>query len=166
MKRVEANGVYVWYYCICKREVWLMARGIVPDQKDENIDLGRFIHENYYKRDDKEISFGNVRFDVVFQSKEKVVIGETKKSSTFYEASKYQLLFYLRVMRQAGINASGILLYPEERRRVEVELDDDSEKELDDICADIERIISREAPPKVRDNKYCKSCGYRMYCYA
>lgn len=163
---MDANGVYIWYYNICKREVWLMSKGIVPDQKDENIDLGRFIHENYYKRTDKEISFGNVKFDVMFRSKEKLVIGETKKSSKFYNASKYQLLFYLKVLKEAGINAEGVLLYPEERKRVEVKLSSEEEEELGNMCSEIEQIINLDKVPKVEKNKYCNNCGYRLYCYA
>jgi CRISPR-associated exonuclease Cas4 len=43
---MEVNGTLVWYYSICKREVWLMSRNISPDQRDTNIDIGRFIHES------------------------------------------------------------------------------------------------------------------------
>ena len=57
---MEVNGTLMWYYMICKREVWLMSRNIVPDQKDTNIDIGRFIHETSYTRNKKEIEFGNV----------------------------------------------------------------------------------------------------------
>ncbi len=46
-----------------------------------------------------------------------------KKSSKFEEASKIQLLYYLRELEKAGINAKGgVLLYPEERKRIDVEL--------------------------------------------
>jgi len=55
---MEVNGTLIWYYNICKREVWLMCRNIVPDPSDENIDYGRFMHEQTYKRNKKEIAFG------------------------------------------------------------------------------------------------------------
>lgn len=163
---MDISGTYLWYYNICKREVYLMSRGIVPDQHDENIDLGRFIHENYYKRNDKEVSFGNVVFDVIFKSKDELVIGETKKTSKYMEASKYQLLFYLRVLREAGIKARGQLLYPEERKRLDVYLDEENEKILDEMIKEIEKIFEMETPPEVKENHYCKNCGYREYCYA
>ena len=117
---MEVTGTLVWYYKICKREVWMMARGILPDQKDENIDYGRFLHEETYKRNEKEVMFGNVRFDVIFKNEEKLVIGETKKTSKYEDASKYQLAFYLKVLKEAGIYAEGQLLYPEEKKRVDV----------------------------------------------
>ncbi|TDT51940.1 CRISPR-associated protein Cas4 [Fonticella tunisiensis] len=163
---MDVNGTLVWYYKICKREVYLMSHGIVPDQEDDNIEIGRFIHENYYRRNDKEIRFGNVVFDVVYQDGNKLVIGETKKSSKFLEASKWQLMYYLKVLKEAGIEASGVLQYPEERRRVEIKLTDENIKELKKIEAEIIDITNSKVPPKIEECIYCKNCAYREYCYA
>ncbi|WP_368491067.1 CRISPR-associated protein Cas4 [Clostridium sp. BJN0013] len=163
---MDINGVFLWYYNICKRELWLMSRKIVPDQQDENVDIGRFIHENTYKRNKKEISFGNIKFDVIFRSKDKMVIGETKKSSKYKEASKWQLMFYLKTLKDTGIHASGELLYPEERKREEVILDDTSNKKLAEMISDIEYICSLDKPPSVKKIPYCKNCAYREYCFA
>lgn len=163
---MEVNGTLLWYYNICKREVWLMSHNIIPDQHDENIDLGRFIHEYSYQRQDKEISFGNVKFDVLLENKKEMLIGETKKSSKFSEASKWQLLYYLKTLRTAGINAKGLLLYPEERKRVSVELNKESEEKLNEMIEDIQKICLKDLPPQVKKIGYCKNCGYREYCYA
>lgn len=163
---MEVNGTLVWYYNICKREVWLMSRGIVPDQQNENVDLGKFIHEHSYTRKDKEISFGNVKFDVLLESKNGIVIGETKKSSKFQEASKWQLMFYLRVLKNAGINAKGKLLYPEERKRMDIELTEENETKLNEMIKDIEDICICSKPDEVKKNPYCKNCAYKEYCYA
>lgn len=163
---MEVNGTLMWYYAICKREVWLMSRNIVPDQKDTNIDIGRFIHETAYNRNKKEIEFGNVKFDVLIHNKDELVIGETKKTSKYQDASEMQLLYYLRELKKAGINAKGILLYPEEKKRVEVELTEDKIQVLEYAENEIKRIMNSEFPPPVIKIKYCRSCGYREYCYA
>lgn len=163
---METNGTLIWFYNICKKEVWFMSHGIVPDQSDENIDLGRFIHEFSYKRDDKEISFGSIKFDVIFQSKKELVIGETKKSSKYEEASKWQLMYYLKVLNDAGINAKGVLLYPQERKRKDINLDDKAKNELDEMAKEIEKITNNDIPPEIKNNKYCAKCGYREYCFA
>ncbi|GFR35138.1 CRISPR-associated protein Cas4 [Thermobrachium celere] len=163
---MDVNGTLVWYYNICKREVYLMSHGIVPNQDDENIEIGRFIHENYYRRNEKEIRFGNVVFDIMYQSGSKLIIGETKKSSKFLDASKWQLLYYLKILSDAGIEAKGVLQYPEERRRVEVELTEENIKKLKEMEEEIKNIIEAPLPPKVEDCIYCKSCAYREYCYA
>ena len=47
----------IWYYCICKREVRLLAHALEADQQDENIQMGNVIHETSYKRNSKEIGF-------------------------------------------------------------------------------------------------------------
>lgn len=143
-----------------------MSRNIVPDQGDENIDYGRFMHENTYKRNKKEISFGNVKFDVILDTKEKLVIGETKKTSKYSEASRWQLLYYLKVLRDAGIDADGVLLYPEEKKRTEVILDELSLKELEEMKSEITEIALSETAPPAEKNKYCYRCGYREYCYS
>ena len=162
---MDVNGTLVWYFNICKREVWLMSHYIVPDQENENIDFGRFLHEQSYKRNDKEIVFGNVRFDVILESKGKLVIGETKKSSAFSEASKWQLLFYLSVLKQAGIEASGQLLYPREKKREDVELTTIEEEKLNQIKVSIEEIMHNPKAPAAQKCKYCKGCGYEEYCW-
>lgn len=163
---MDVNGTLVWYYFICKREVWLMARNIVPDQKNENIDLGKFLHEQSYQRHKKEILFGNVKFDVILDSKEKLIIGETKKTSKYLEASKWQLLYYLKVLKNAGIEAEGVLLYPEEKKRISVVLNEESLDDLKIVTEEIYEIIKRELPPKAEKGKYCYKCGYNEYCYS
>lgn len=163
---MEVNGTLMWYYKICKREVWLMSRNIVPDQRDTNIDIGRFIHKTSYGRNRKEIEFGNVKFDVLLNTKNEFIIGETKKTSKFQEASKMQLLYYLRELKKANINAKGVLLYPEEKKRVEIELTEDNLLALEYSETEIISIMNNEIPPPVIKNKYCRSCGYREYCYA
>lgn len=160
------NGTMVWYYNVCKREVWLMSRAIVPDQHDENIDIGRFIHERTYSRNDKEISFGNVKFDVIFKSKDQITIGETKKSSKYAEASKWQLMYYLNELKNANIKAKGVLLYPEEKKKTNIELTKDDICKLNEISIDIEKICKMDSPPTVKKVAFCKNCAYREYCYS
>lgn len=163
---MEISGTLIWYYKICPREVWLMYHDIVPDQKDENIDYGRFLHEKTYRRNDKEILFGNVRFDVIFKNKNKLVIGETKKSSKYEEASKYQLAYYLLVLEESGIEAEGQLLYPEEKKRVDVKLTEDMREELRQIEHAVEEICALLVPPVPEKISFCRNCGYKEYCYS
>lgn len=163
---LDVDGTLIWYYNICKREVWLMSRHIIPDQSNENIDLGRFIHEHSYKRNSKEISFGNVKFDVLFHKKNKLIIGETKKSSKYSEASKWQLMYYLKVLEDSGINARGMLLYPEEKKRTDIYLDDCNKEKLEYMIKDTQCIMDMDLPPQAHKINFCRNCAYRDYCYA
>ena len=98
----KITGTFVWYYCICKREVWLLSRGITPDQKDENVDIGRFIHENAYSREKKEVDFCGMKFDIVKKEHDQLIIGEIKKSSKYMESARMQLLHYLNELEERG----------------------------------------------------------------
>lgn len=51
---LHITGTLIWYYFICHREVWLMARQINPDEDNPNVDLGRFIQEQTYPREKKK----------------------------------------------------------------------------------------------------------------
>lgn len=166
MDNIKINGTLMWYYGICKREVWLMYRNITPDQKDVNIDIGRFIHEQSYKRNPKEIEFGGVKFDVLEKTRDGITIGEMKKTSKYGQASKYQLLYYLNQLKEAGINANGVLMYPEEKKREKIVLDKVNKELIEHICADISKIEKQDIPPKVKNIPFCKHCAYKEYCYS
>ncbi|QSQ08331.1 hypothetical protein H0A61_00653 [Koleobacter methoxysyntrophicus] len=166
MKEKKITGTLIWYYFICKREVWLIARNLEPDQDDTNITIGRFIQENSYDRDKKEVSLGNIKIDIMRRGDGQLVVGEVKKSSKFQESARMQLLFYLSELKSAGLEAKGVLMFPREKRREEVELTPDTEKQLEQTIKDILRIMYMEVPPKVEKIPFCKNCGYREMCYS
>jgi len=160
------NGTLIWYYYICKREVWLMAHNIGPDQDDQNIDLGRYIHENSYLREKKEISLGNVKLDIINNKDGQLVIGEVKKSSKYLESARMQLAYYLLEMKRNGLKATGVLMFPKEKKRLEVELDDEMQEELEKVEEDILRICYEPYPIPPEKIKYCKNCGYSEFCWS
>jgi CRISPR-associated exonuclease Cas4 len=162
----KITGTFVWYYCICKREVWLLSRGITPDQKDENVDIGRFIHENAYSREKKEVDFYGMKFDIVKKEHDQLIIGEIKKSSKYMESARMQLLHYLNELEEQGIHAEGILLVPEEKKRESVVLDEENRKKLSEVLEGITETVSVEMPPKPTKINYCKNCAYNELCWA
>lgn len=160
------TGTYIWYYCICKREVWLLSRGITADQEDTNVEIGRFLHEHSYKRDKKEVEFDGMKFDIVKRKDGQLVIGEIKKSSKYMESARMQLLYYLNELDRKGIEASGVLMVPEEKRREEMTLDQEAKKRLAQVIEDIGDIICKDKPPEASENHYCPSCAYTEMCWA
>lgn len=162
----SVTGTHVWYYYICKREVWLMARHLVPDEDDTNIDIGRFIHETAYQRDRKEIDLGNAKVDLMRMEDGELVVGEVKKSSRYIKSARMQLLFYLLQLKEMNIQARGELLFPTEKKKEDVVLDEDSEAEIRKAIDDIERIVMQSQPPSPVKMKYCWSCAYREFCWS
>lgn len=73
------TGTLIWYYYICKREVWLMARQITPFQEHPFIELGRLISEESFSREKKDIRLDNIAIDLIQKPDGQVVVGEIKK---------------------------------------------------------------------------------------
>ena len=162
---MNITGTLVWYYYICKREVWLMAHGLEPDADNPYIDIGRLIHETSFRREKKEIQFDNVRMDIITDGENQTIVSEIKKSSRFKKSAIMQLAFYLSKLKDAGVEASGELRFPTEKRRERVELSDDIIRELELACKDIKSIVTMDVPPEPEKSKYCSSCGYREFCW-
>jgi len=161
----QITGTLVWYYYICPREVWLMAHEINPEQENPLIELGRLIHENSYSRERKGFETAGLKIDLIKKEDGKLMVGEVKKSSRFLKSATMQLAYYLLRLREMGIDASGELLIPKEKKRIKVELTTAIEQGLEQAFAGIEKIISAEKPPEVKKIGYCRNCAYREFCY-
>lgn len=51
-----------------------MTRNIAPDKEDENIDIGRFIHEYYSKRGKEEVDIGSGKIDRIKKVGNEVIV--------------------------------------------------------------------------------------------
>lgn len=163
---MPVTGTDIWYYFICKRESWLMMHHIAPDEEDENIDIGRFIHEYRYGREKKEVDAEHIKMDRLKKVGDELVIQEIKKSSRFLESARFQLLFYLDTLKQMGIEAKGELSFPEERKSETVEWTEEAKGRLDEAVEDIRRIARMLVPPEPEKINFCRKCAYREYCWA
>lgn len=163
---VSINGTLIWYYYICKREVWLISHGINADQENEYMEIGKHIHENAYSRQKKEIDLGNIKIDVIDNKDGSIIIQEIKKTSKYLKSATMQLLYYIYEMKESLIEAKGILLFPEEKKREYVELDEGSKKELEETIEEIYKIINLEKPLLPIRCKYCRNCAYGELCWA
>lgn len=159
------TGNIVNAYFICKRKVWLFAHEISPDPQWELLELGRLVSEESYSRDRKELSTTGMKIDIIQRADGKIIIGEIKKSSKGLKAAQMQLAYYLYRMKKQGVNLSGELLIPKERKRIAVELTPELEGELKKAFEAIEKIISRDKPPEPVRIGFCKRCAYREFCW-
>ncbi|MBS4535593.1 CRISPR-associated protein Cas4 [Clostridium sp. D2Q-14] len=166
MEDINVNGTLIWYYYICKREVWLMSRSITGDQDNKYMDIGRFIHESSYSRDKKEISIGNIKIDILKKNKGNVLIGEVKKSSKYEESAKMQLAYYLYKLKEYGVEGQGVLMFPKERKRVEIVLDEDMINKIKYVEKEILKLIYDEYPLLPKKTRYCRNCAYSEFCWS
>ncbi len=160
------SGTYIWYYFICHREVWLLSRQIEPDQEHESILLGRLNDQNSYARGKKYLYFEGGVVDLYREQNGTLIISEVKKSSRFEESARMQLLFYLLKLRENGVDATGELRIPKEKKVVPVRLDPEEEAALNNACEKIEAIVAQEKPPLPKRCRYCRGCAYLEFCWS
>ena len=165
-EKTRINGTILQAYEICHRQAWFLAHSIFTSQDNELLSLGRLIDQNSYSREKHHISFGDNKIDFLQQKDGMLVVSEIKKSSRAEKASILQLAHYLYELEKEGFAASGVLLYPKEKKRTEVVLTDALRRQLDAAYAEIEKISASETPPSLTKCKYCAKCAYGEYCWS
>jgi len=167
---IKITGVLIWYYYICKRQVWFISRNIIPDQENELIELGKTIHELYYnKKYVKEFLVENVKVDLIkIEEDNQIIVGEIKKSSSFVKSATMQLSFYLLILRKYIPNLKAKIHIPLERKSVNIELTKELENELEECIKNIKNIVQNDFPPSLKESKskYCFKCAYYNFCYS
>lgn len=164
-ENARIGGTLIWYWSICHRQVWLMARGIEPDPSNEHMVLGRLIDENSYARERHQVAFGDNKFDFIQSEGDRVIVCEVKKSSRAEASARLQLAHYLYELEKMGIEASGVLMFPKEKKRVSIELTTETKNELDGVYKEIKALTELENPPPAKSGKYCPKCSYAEYCW-
>jgi CRISPR-associated exonuclease Cas4 len=165
---LRITGVMVQYYAACKTELWYFANHISYNDEDENIKIGKVIHEQSFSRQKKNISIDStISIDYVkSNSKNGIVIHEIKKSSKLAEPVRMQVLYYLWYLRKKGIShISAIITYPKERRKEELHISPSEENTIENILSDIKQIVKKSTPPQPIKKPYCKKCSYYQLCW-
>ena len=162
----EVTGTLVWYYAICPREAWLMAHEIEPERDFELLAEGRLNQEAHYKRATKELALPGMRLDQVRREGDKLIVSEVKKSSRFLPATRMQLGYYLWRLAEEGMEASGEILVPEERKREVMDLTPELREEVERMVANIEALVREPAPPPAVWIPFCKKCAYAEFCWS
>lgn len=162
MKKV--TGVMVYYYFVCKRKLWYFSNNLNMESTSELVGIGKLVDETSYSRERKNILIDEV-INIDFLKNWKVV-HEVKKSKKIDEASKWQLKYYMWVLKNKGVQIEkGVLDYPLLRKREEVYLEEDDEYRLEHVINDIQTIITSNLPPDTINKSMCKKCVYYELCY-
>lgn len=164
---MKITGTMINYYFHCKRQCYLFANKINLEDNSEDVRIGKVLHEIKAKDgDNTEIKYENMAIDKITSK----YIEEYKKSDADTEAARMQLLFYLKNLKDKGIEKEGKLIYEEknkkENRKSEIiKLDDNNIEKLDKCIKEIEKLIEQEKIPEVEKDNKCKKCAYYEYCY-
>ncbi|MDQ0191306.1 CRISPR-associated protein Cas4 [Alicyclobacillus cycloheptanicus] len=163
---VHVTGTLVWYYHVCPREAWLMSRQLTPDEEDDNIRIGRLIHEESYVRFAREVTTAAGKMDRLVRRDGQWVVYEVKKSSRHEVSARMQLLYYLLQLHEDGVEAVGELHFPEERRVVRVTLGPSEMCEIQNTVKEIQTLMSQPLPPPPKRIPVCRQCAYAEFCWA
>lgn len=163
---MRVNGTLINYYFHCKRQCYLHGNRLNLEDESEIVKIGKAIHVEKYN-DDKngEIAIDNIRLDKLTTS----YLIETKKSDADLEATKWQLLYYLKVLKEKGIIRKGRIEIVEKNKQnktsIDIELTKELEDKLNEVVKEIEKLIDANQIPNILNESKCKKCAYYAYCY-
>ncbi len=162
-QNLTITATQINYYFVCHRELWLFSHQINMEQNSELVSLGKLLHETSYKREKKEIQIGPIKIDFIGQDG---IIHEIKKTPSVEKAHAWQVKYYIWYLKQLGVeNLKGEIDYPKLKKRTEIMLTKEDEKEIELILKNIEKIVSQEKVPAVINKSFCKKCSYYELCY-
>lgn len=153
------------YYFHCKRQCYLHGNRLNLEDNSEQVKIGKALHEERDKKDNTEIALENIRLDKLGSE----YLTEVKKSDADVEAAKWQLLFYLKILKEKGVVRKGKLEFIEKEKTnkkiVYYELTEGLEEELQGYISAIEELLTADEIPEVLNKPQCKKCAYYEYCY-
>ena len=94
------------------------------------------------------------------------IVREVKKSNKEEQAHVAQLKYYLFVLEQNGVEATGLLEYPKLHKTTEVRLEEGDREVIPEWEQAIERLVGQEECPPAISTYLCKKCAYRDFCYS
>lgn len=142
-----------------------MGNRINLEDNSEEVKIGKAIHEERAGKENTEIAIENIRLDKLTDE----YLTEVKKSDADIEAAKWQLIFYLKILKEKGIIRKGKLEFVEKNKRSRktliIELTEELECELERYINAVQNLLESDEIPTVLNESKCKRCAYYEYCY-
>lgn len=158
---MQVNGTLMNYYFHCKRQCYLHGNRLNLEDNSEVVKIGKAIHEEKASRsENSEITIDNIKIDRLTSE----YLTEVKKSDADVEASRWQLILYLKILKDKGIVKKGRLEFVEKNKTDKktdyIELTDELEAKLDNYIKEIEVLIESDEIPPILNKPKCKKCAY------
>lgn len=163
---MRVNGTLVNYYFHCKRQCYLHGNRMNLEDNSEIVQVGKALHEEKASENkNAEIGIDNIKIDKLTAE----YLTEIKKTNADETAAKWQLYYYLYVLKGKGIERRGKLEFFEKGKNnpktVILELTSDIEEELKRHIGEIEELLEQDVVPEPLNKSQCKKCAYYEYCY-
>lgn len=161
------TGSSILSYQTCHRQAWLTIRRFNPEQENPWILIGRYIHQTSYRdRGEKEIQLPGAKIDLIWKDGAVRIVGEIKKSSRSIQGATLQLLFYLKLLHDRGIECTGQILIPQEKRVIPIEWNPANQEMLSSTIDALRTLADKETPPIPKWIGSCGKCGFANFCWA
>jgi CRISPR-associated exonuclease Cas4 len=160
------TGTIINYYFHCKRQCWLFSNRINLEDNSEDVRIGRVLHEiEHEKSKNTEISIDNVKLDKITDE----YLVEIKKSDADIVAVEWQVLLYLKKLKDKGIEKKGKIEFIEKNKQDHkiqyIDLDEEKEQQLIKLENEIVNFIANPIPPNATLMPKCEKCAYYEYCF-
>lgn len=153
------------YFIHCKRQCYLHGIRLNLEDNSEIVQIGKALHEEKAEENKStEIMLDNIKLDRLTNE----YVTEIKKSDADMEACKWQVYYYLYVLKQKGVDRKGKIEYIEKnkQRKTEIlELDDEHIQAVEKYVQEINHLIINNDVPERLDKRSCTKCAYYEYCY-
>lgn len=159
------TGTQVYYYVICHRKLWLYSHRLQLEKSSDKVALGALLHETSYQRLNKrEVLIDSlIKIDVLEESGK---ILEVKYSNKMIGASRLQVLYYLYYLKRKGFDGLiGELRFPRQKRKEDVILTEEKEREVKAALQNIAQLIEPSSPPAAEWSGICRPCAYAEFCW-
>lgn len=163
---MRVNGTLINYFFHCRRQCYLHGNRLNLEDNSELVQIGKAIHEvKAGDRENTEIAIDNIRLDRLTAE----YLTEIKKSDSDIEACKWQLFYYLKVLKEKGIIRKGKLEFEEKNKTdkttIILVLGEQEEVQLEQIQENIEELLRKDEVPPAEKSIRCKKCAYYEYCF-
>jgi CRISPR-associated exonuclease Cas4 len=179
MSELRVGGMLIGYHALCPRKAWQSLRGLWMEQESDAVAIGRLIGQTSYGRERKELDLTASAPDgttlvarIDWADLREGVLHETKKGRSTEDAHRWQLKFYLWLLKLCGVTRAdgapftGMLNYPALKRTEAVELTTDDEARLAGMVAELRRLADEpRPPPRITRRKFCRVCAFEELCY-
>lgn len=162
---MKVNGTLMNYYFHCKRQCYLFGNRLNLEDNSEKVKIGKALHEEKaVNNENAEISIENIKLDKLTAE----YLTEMKKTDADIEATKWQLILYLKILKDKGIERKGKLEFIEKKKQdkkiIIIELTEELEREVEQYKREIEELLEQDIIPPVLNEPKCKECAYYEYC--
>lgn len=162
---MNVNGTLINYYIHCERQCWLLGNRINLEENSEEVRIGRILHSlKLEKQKHTEVSIDSIKIDKITDD----YLLEIKKSDADVNAVYWQVMFYLKILKEKGVERKGKIEFIEKNKQDKkiIYVDyDKNENKLEEIISEVKELQSKKTPPEAVYEKKCKKCAYFEYCF-